>query len=449
MRESRYNVWVERPEAAYVFNSRSGALLRIPTVHYQAYRAFMAGDTDAGCPPSVLGNMIAGLMVVRGDADELAKLESLYHSSRNSSAHFSLTVITSLGCNFSCPYCFEDKHPSLLDEEVQEQILRVLDDQLPHIKSFNVTWFGGEPLVGKKSLLALSDAFISRCERHRVDYDASIVTNGYLLNEETCRQLRSRRISSVQVGLDGPPDVHNRMRPLNNGKGSFDVILANLRHAVEYLDIAVRVNIDSSNAGSVEDLFRLLAAEGLAGKLSVYPGQIVGIQQNLAAPSASYHGCFSNAEFAREEQRFLELAAQYGLASPRLPSPTGAPCTAVRANEVVVGSRGELYKCWDSVGDHREVIGNIRDYSNPNSRLAKWLTYDPFQNEECRGCVALPVCMGGCARHAFDELQYENRCGTFRHTYHEQVSKFVDFAEANGLSGLTYGPQLARAMESR
>ncbi len=72
--------------------------------------------------------------------------------------------------------------------------------------------------------------------------------------------------------------------------------------------------------------------------------------------------------------------------------------------------------------------GHIRDYKNINGRLAKWMAYDPFSNEECRSCIALPVCMGGCAHHAFDELQYENRCGSFRHTYHEQVREFIDIA---------------------
>jgi len=256
-------------------------------------------------------------------------------------------------------------------------------------------------------------------------------------------------VRSAQVSLDGPPEVHDRMRPLANGKGSFWRILKNIHHAVHYLGITIRVNIDAMNFGCIEELFQLLAAEGFAGKLNVYPGQIVGLSDNLLAPSASYRGCFTNPEFAQVERRFLKLAEQYGLASPSLPSPTGAPCTAVRANELVVGSRGELYKCWDSVGNSREVIGHIRDYKNPNGRLAKWLTYDPFSNKECRTCIALPVCMGGCAHHAFNQLQYENRCGTFRHTYQEQVSEFIDYAERRDMDGLTQVTYLARQMETR
>ena len=83
------------------------------------------------------------------------------------------------------------------------------------------------------------------------------------LNEESCAQLQDRYVRSAQVGLDGPPQTHNKMRPLASGRGSFDVILKNLRHAVEYLTVTIRVNLDHRNIDDAEELFALLAAEGL------------------------------------------------------------------------------------------------------------------------------------------------------------------------------------------
>jgi uncharacterized protein len=450
MKESRYNVWTLGADAAVVFNGISGALLRISKVDYDALHLLLGGAEVTDCSPRVLAHLAQGRMLVPDDADEVELLADRYHSSRYDTNSFALTVVTSLGCNFDCPYCFEAKHPSIMDPRVQELVLQVLDDQLPNIHSFSVTWFGGEPLVGKKPLLALSDAFIERCNTARVEYSASIVTNGYLLDESTCAQLRDRGVRAVQVGLDGPPDVHDRMRPLADGRGSFWQIVNNLHHAVNFFSVSARVNVDTENAGSLEELFHILVEEGLAGKLNVYPGQLVAVTDNPLAPSARYAiTCFTNPEFAQVERRFVEMAVRHGLTVPSLPRPTGAPCTAVRANELVVGSRGELYKCWDSVGSFGEVIGHISDYKNLNGRLAKWLKYDPFSNDECRGCIALPVCMGGCAHHAFDAFQYENRCGTFRHTYLEQVEQFVKFSAERGGEGLAPAARLARQMETR
>jgi uncharacterized protein len=449
LKESRYNIWVERVGAAYVYNGVSGGL-RVPSEHRRAVQQFLAGESEA-CPPKVVEQMVLGQMLVPDSGDELEFLARRYAGSRYNAARFALTLVTSLGCNFDCPYCFEAKHPSIMDEEVQDAVLTVLDDQLPKITTFEVTWFGGEPLVGKKPLLALSDAFIDRCDRAGVEYSATITTNGYLLDEQTCIQLRDRRVVHAQIGIDGPPAVHDRMRPLAGGKGSFWGIIEKLHHAVKYLNVSVRVNVDTQNFNNVEELMQILVAEGFAGKLTMSPGQLVGITENLLAPSASYKPpCFTNPAFARAEREFIALAARYDLAGgPYLPQPTGAPCTAVRANELVVGSKGELYKCWDNVGDQREVIGNIRDYQNANGRLQKWLKYDPFSNDECRSCIALPVCMGGCASHAMDAARYENRCGTFRHTYREQVLSFVEAAEQRGPLDLVPAVQLTRPMETR
>ncbi len=450
MRESQFNVWVERDGAAYVFNGVSGALLRVPIDDRLALQQMLAGGEPSGCPAALVRELALGRMLVADDADELELLEARYTYTRHDTTKFALTIVTSLGCNFDCPYCFEAKHPSILDASVEHAVIAVLEEQLPRINRFIVTWFGGEPLVGKRPLLSLSDAFIARCDAAGVEYDAHIITNGYLLTEDTCRDLRDRRVTSAQVGLDGPPDVHNKMRPLagSSGADTFWRIVENLHHAVEHLDVSVRMNVDSANVDRVEELLEILAAEGLAGKLSVYPGQIVGVTENVLAPSSSYGTrCFTNPEFATVSRDFEQLAARYGFAGASLPRPTGAPCTAVRANELVVGSKGELYKCWDSVGSDFEIIGHIDDYQNTNGRLRKWMAYDPFRDDECRSCIALPVCMGGCAHHAMDLNLHDNRCGTFRHNYHDRVLDFVEAASDRALASVV--PSVPVTLESR
>ena len=450
MKESRYNVWAERNGSAYVYNGISGGLLRMSSADRRAIERVVTDPGQRDCPATLLEQMAVGRMLVRDDADEVDLLAKRYEFSRHDPSHFALTMVTSLGCNFDCPYCFEAKHPSIMRDDVVEAVLGVLDTQLPRITTLQVTWFGGVPLVGNRPLLALSDAFIERCNVAGVEYSATITTNGYLLDVETCAELRDRRIMGAQVCLDGPPAIHDRMRPLNNGGATFSRIVQNLRHAVEYFPVSVRMNVDTDNIEHAEELLQILAAEGLSGKLAVYPGQIVGVKDNLLAPSASYKPpCFSTPEFARVQLEFTELASRYGFGEPSLPRPTGAPCTAVRKNEVVVGSEGELYKCWDSVGNKLEVIGTIFDYANTNGRLGRWLQYDPFSNEECRSCIALPVCMGGCAHHGMDVNQYENRCSTFRHTYHEQVLAFVDHAEASGEVASIAPTGLVHAMDTR
>ena len=427
MKESRYNVWVERDEKCYIYNGVSGALLQMSGAERRSVEQFVQGDTTVNCSVGLLENMIHGRMLLRDSFDELEYLAEKYHASRHSREHFALVIVTSLGCNFDCPYCFEAKHPSIMSAEVEAAIMDALTDQLPRITGFSVNWFGGEPLVGKRPLLSLSDKFIACCDKSGVSYDASITTNGYLLDEKTCEELRERRVSQVQVSLDGPPEIHDLMRPLTSGRGTFWEIVRNLRHAVDYFDVSVRINADRRNVPHAERLLQILADEGLSGKMSIGLGQLVTVNGGSEAPSASYSSpCFTNHEYALAEQEFQDLAAAYGFASGAAPVPLGTPCTAVRSNELVVGSRGELYKCYESVGNPRDVVGNIRHYNEADGRLARWLKYDPFSDDECKSCIALPVCMGGCAHHAMDPELYDNRCDTFRHTHNQQIMRLVD-----------------------
>lgn len=422
MKESRYNIWVSEGPRSHVYNGFSGKVVDLPTAQREQVGRFVAGDDAAEVDPALIHELVAGHMLVADSLDELSVLQRRYELTRRNPGRFQLTVVTSLGCNFDCPYCFEAKHPSLLDDAVQQRLLRLVDTKLPSIRTLSVLWYGGEPLVGLSALLTLSDELRARAGSAGVAYVASIITNGYLLDRAVARQLRDRGVRRTQVTLDGPPEVHDLRRPLAGGRGTFATILDNVTAAADLLDIAIRVNLDETNADRFPELLRILAAAGLAGRVGVYPGQVVAPAANPAAPSARVHrSCLSRPGFAAIEQRFLEMAADLGFATPDLPRPVGAPCTAVRDNELVIGSRGEIYKCTETVGNPAEVVGNLLDWPRAGDRLMKWLTYDPFADDECRSCPALPVCMGGCAFHAMDARLRDSRCSTFRFGHEQRI----------------------------
>jgi uncharacterized protein len=115
------------------------------------------------------------------------------------------------------------------------------------------------------------------------------------------------------------------MRPLANGGVSFWCIVENLHHAVDYFPVTIRVNVDARNVSHVEELLVVLARAGLAGRVSMYPGQIVGVDDGVPAPSASYRApCLTNPQFAQAELEFAAMARRHGFARPSLPAPTGA-----------------------------------------------------------------------------------------------------------------------------
>jgi uncharacterized protein len=418
----------------WVHNGLSGMTVSVTHDEWDEVSRFLADDESVAVGDRLV-DLVRGRMVVNDDLDELEVLERRYREGTGDRTSFALTIVTSLGCNFDCPYCYQVKPRAVLDDETVALLLDVLDEQLPTINHFEVTWFGGEPLLATDRIYTLSEEFLSRCDAADVTYSASIVTNGYLLTPEVATRLSEYRVRAAQITLDGPAETHNLMRPLRNGRGTFDVILDNIVACADILPIVVRVNLDATNASEHRRLLDLLAERGLAGKVTAYPGQLVAYDEGIGAPSETYRPrCFTVPEFATVERDFLAYARQLGLASASLPQPVQTPCTAVRVNELVVGANGELYKCLDSVGNHQEEIGHLRSWQDPNDRVLKWLRYDPFTDDGCRGCIALPTCMGGCAHHAFGDGPDDSKCSTFRLSHRRQVEEYVEAAEAAGSS---------------
>jgi uncharacterized protein len=435
MRQSRYNVVVERGDRTWIHNGLSGQVHAVDVDSWSDVLAFLEGANSPRPPVDLLRDLTVARMLVADDIDELGVLERRYRAGTADRSSFALTIVSSLGCNFDCPYCFENKPAALLDAETERLLLEVLDAQLGTIDRFHVTWYGGEPLLAQDRIDRLSEAFLARTAASDVTYSALIVTNGYLLTPDVARRLRALKVANAQITLDGPPDTHDRMRPLRNGRPTFDVILDNVVACADLLPISIRVNLDASNAEEYLRLLDILAESGLAGRVTVYPGRIVAYPDQAGAPSETYRPhCFTLPEFAGVEREFLMAAYERGLAEPELPQPVSTPCTAVRTNELVVGARGELYKCVDNVGNAHEVVGHLRSWQDPNDRVLKWLRYDPFADEGCRRCVALPTCMGGCAHHEMTDPG-DSKCSTFRLTHRRQVEEYAAAAEAGTVAG--------------
>src|SRR4029077_1144222 len=124
----------------------------------------------------------------------------------------------------------------------------------------------------------------------------------------------------AQITLDGPAETHDLMRPLRNGKGTFDVILDNVVASADLIPISIRVNLDTANSGKYKRLLDQLVERGLAGRIGVYPGRIVAYDEGIGAPSETYRAaCYTLPAFAEIERELLAAARERGLASTTLP----------------------------------------------------------------------------------------------------------------------------------
>lgn len=393
---SRFNFLLD--DELLAFNSSTCAL-----VHFN--HSFRKILQNPNAELSVQDNLLRDQMLscgflVPSDRDELSTLRSRYLQSQANCDSLAVTIMPTDACNFNCFYCFQDKKSIHMSSDTANALVNFIDSKLYDVKKLKVTWFGGEPLLAINLIHSLSDSLCQLAKRHSCDYEAFIITNGYLLNDSNIQILSRCQIRTVQISLDGDKSTHDSRRFLLRGGHSFNVILRNLKALLERnFNVSCRINLDRSNQHSVPNLLSTLSQflGSLKSKLTISFALILPISHldkwnpNLCLSMEEFSACVSN---------FSTCMAELGFNIPDLypfyPTPKNTFCAAVRHNSFLIRPDGSIGKCFDcdlSVGD---VWHGIAHNSATQSNLSQWLNFNPFDDPECKNCFVLPICLGGC-----------------------------------------------------
>ena len=330
--------------------------------------------------------------------DERSALESMGKMACAFSQGISLTICPTMGCNFDCPYCFENHRQSRMSPEVQDNVIALAERMLDAAgtKNLRVTWFGGEPLLASDILESLSLRLIELVQKRGGQYTASVITNGYLLTKENIEMLDRVQVKDCQVTIDGLGDTHNATRHLAGGGPTFDRIVDNLKNHRIPFHVNIRHNVHTGNQSEIDELkafVRQIAAES-GNNLSYYLAPVL---------------CSTVADARGKQVRLLcgSVAGEVGILQEahRFHSGRGHFCGAQSLWHVGIDDQGRLYKCWESVDKPKFSFGLAHDWDPKNpletanhiDNLTRYLnTCGPVPDEECKECVWLPMCSGGC-----------------------------------------------------
>ena len=181
----------------------------------------------------LIDQMLSCGFLVPADLDEISALRSRYLQSQANCDSLAVTIMPTDSCNFNCFYCFQDKQSILMSNDTANALVNFIDSKLYGVKTLKVTWFGGEPLLALNLIQFLSHSLRQLAKKHSCDYEAFIITNGYLLNDSNIQILSQCQIRTVQISLDGDKSTHDSRRFLLRGGHSFNVILHNLKALLE------------------------------------------------------------------------------------------------------------------------------------------------------------------------------------------------------------------------
>ena len=163
-------------------------------------------------------------------------------------------------CNLRCSHCYQEGNQ--MEEVSLANAKKIVDTAYDTIKSwsdayeidflpsFNVT--GGEPF--KSSYLQDILHYL------RVKgFDIFILTNGTMIDRGKAHMLAEIPVQGVQVSIEGPEEVHDKIR----GKGSFKKAVKGVNQLLDAgLVVTLNVTLSDINCDYLEELVDLAASVG-------------------------------------------------------------------------------------------------------------------------------------------------------------------------------------------
>lgn len=385
---SRYTYQFEKNNRCFLYNSLSNSLAEIPrSLHCAVKKGMHDGETDF-LDEETFRQLKAMKVLVENDDDEINKV--IYQNSlrRREERRLILTINPTLACNFNCPYCFEPDHPNIyMSEEVEDGIVRFVKSRT-NAKAIDVTWFGGEPLLAFDRVKSLS----RKLQNLGLAYNGRMITNGYLLSSEVIEELPSLSITSLQITVDGMAALHDSRRCLRSGKPTFERIMKNidiLQTRYPKIGISIRMNVDETNKEDFINFYHYVSAKH-------YPNAQLSLA--FVKDLSDCKSCTNICNREKQVEFVKHVMQNYGIGDALLyPISDRYECSIRNKNSLVIGPEGEVYKCWNDVGDKRKVVGNINGKVFNEALLLRYLVgADPFMDSQCQECLLLPVCGGGC-----------------------------------------------------
>lgn len=287
-----------------------------------------------------------------------------------------------------------------MSNDTVEALAKFVKDHT-NVKDVIITWYGGEPLLAFNQIKAIYEKFSA--EDMPEVHTQGIITNGYCFNDEIIAFFKDKKCSYIQITMDGLYERHSATRCLRNSdKDTFWPIIENIDKLVKELPntrINIRVNINKKNYKEFIAVANFMKERYPGNEMiSTYPGIIREEDEEKRSLCAT--------SFSSSEMLILNnLVRNEGYDTSDFPRRTGRGCMTQNTNAFLIGPDGEIYKCWNDVGNSNAIVGYINniDLVNPTRYIRYTIQAIPF-NDECKHCHAFPICDGGCSYHRYRNM---------------------------------------------
>ena len=412
----KYSIFKKSNDSTEIFsfNFRNGALARLNS-SIELEQTISNGKTDNFLFISQNLDFVANYMLPE-HLEETMLVQQKFRQQQELESELNLTILTTLACNFSCYYCYEQRENVHLQEIIENKIIDLIKERLGKLEKIALCWYGGEPLLVQKSIEKINKLVNDLCEKHEIIFGSKIVTNTYLLNPTVSESLHLSGIQEVQVSLDGPKHLHDKIRH-QNGKPTFDTILDNITYAKDKFNIIIRVNVSNENKHEIFKLLTQLKEKKIHTFCTIYFANLHSNGTGCSDMSEQQlNGLINTSDFISMSLEYKKIALNKGF-KIRTPLSTTTLCSAVTKGGFVIEPNGNIKKCYLDVSNNDEQIANVQSDLNSfieNDNIKelnnKWINYDPFSHKDCKDCHAMPICFSGCPWEAMRNVPTNERC---------------------------------------
>ncbi len=397
MKYSIYNSIIGVGNSCLVYNGVADRFVVVKRCREDVVEKMTSLPSQLVVDDAVFYSRLMGIAaIVEDDVDEIGSLASAIAEVDNNGRLFHLQINPTLDCTFRCWYCYEDHHRGTrMAESTIEAIKRLVErrfDEQPSMRQFQLSFFGGEPLMYFNRVAApIVDFVVCECEKHGVDWSVHFTTNAYLLSPSVSGLL-GRYNTSLQITLDGSRESHDQVRCLPFGKGSYDRILSNVKSALSKgCSVILRINYTRDNLASVAAVIDDLESWNIEknGRLRVDFQQV---WQDRRRGEDSALEEMVNGYISR--LRGIGIFGSVYFHSPVSKS----SCYGDKRNHILVNYNGDLFQCTARDFKTERRSGFIADDGSlvwKNDALEHRMNCK-FSRPVCHNCRIAPLCGGGC-----------------------------------------------------
>jgi uncharacterized protein len=186
---------------------------------------------------------------------------------------------------------------------------------------------------------------------------------------------------------------------------------------------------------STIEVLKLLKREGINNSSIDF-----GVVRATTAACSSYaSNCIDTEELGEVLNDLWNNAKEIGFNINTKPSRKWTFCGLYNDNNYTIDPEGGLYKCWEMVGDGNHKMGTIEDkgiWTGISSAFYDWMSHNPLNNIECKQCVYLPVCGGGCGVISYNETtSYHGKgCFKIKGVIEKQVLRLFDKQDSDKIA---------------